>query len=249
MSHFVKSPNLPLSPVLTVAVGEDYAADISSALLSYGIRTIACPNNELVDLRLRSHIDLSVFHVEENRFVVSRAINESAFIDELIKLDAEIIVSDKVVLPDYPNDAALCALTNGKKLFHNLRCTDEHMLEKCGYETFHVNQGYAKCAACLISDRAAITADRGLSNKMKDEGFDVLDIGAHGISLEGFDEGFIGGAAFKIADNKLAFTGVLSNHPDGAAILNFLSSHGISPVFLSDKPIFDIGSVLPIIEQ
>lgn len=249
MSQFVKTPNLPNSPVLLAAAGEDYAKEIGAALLPFGIKLLACPNNPLVDERLRSHIDLSVFHAGGNRFLVSDAIAVSGFSEELIKLGAEIIVSDSKLSTEYPFDAALCALSNGDTLFHNLKYTDKLLLDSCKLKKIHVNQGYAKCAALLISQKAVITADRGISKAMRSEGFDVLEIGAHGIDLKGFDDGLIGGAGFKISGDKLAFTGVLTNHPDKSAMENFLKFHEITPIFLTDKPIFDVGSILQIIEQ
>lgn len=248
MPHFVNNPNLPLDKVCVVAIGEDYFAEIGAALLPYGIKTIACPNNPFVDTRLQSHIDLSVFHAGENRFVISSAVSQSAFIDELKRMGAELFVSNTAVLPNYPNDAAFCALSTGDMLFHNLKYSDSLLLN-LSLTKVHVNQGYAKCAACLINNKAAITSDHGLAKAMKSEGFDVLEICSDGIKLEGFGEGFIGGAAFKIAKDKLAFTGVLCNRPDKSAIEGFLDFHKITPVFLTDKPIFDIGSALPIMEQ
>ena len=248
MPHFVKTPNLPLGNVCVVAIGEDYAEEIGSALSSYGIITIACPSNSHVDERLKSHIDLSVLHTAENRFIISSAILQSGFIDELKLLGASLCISSAEISPNYPNDAALCALSAGDRLFHNLKCSDKFLLEISHYKKIHVNQGYTKCSACLISNTAAITSDLGLAKAMKSEGFDVLEICSEGIELAGFDQGFIGGAAFKISQDKLAFTGVLANHPDKSAIEKFLDYHKITPVFLTAKPIFDIGSALPIIE-
>jgi hypothetical protein len=249
MPYFVKTPNLPLGNVCVAAVGEDYAEEIGAALMPYGIKTLACPNNSFVDERLRSHIDLTVLHVCENRFIVSGAVLHSGFLNELRKLNADIIVSDAEVLPNYPFDAGLCVLSAGDRLFHNFKFSDSLLHNINLYKKVQVSQGYAKCAVCLISATAAITADHGMAGAMKSESFDVLEISSHGIELKGYDEGFIGGAAFKMAGDKLAFTGILSNHPDRNAIEGFLNLHGIKPVFLTDKPIFDVGSVLPIAER
>lgn len=65
------------------------------------------------------------------------------------------------------------------------------------------------------------------------------------IELAGFDTGFIGGAAFRISERALAFTGRLDSHPDRADIEAFLRSRGIEPVYLTDRPAFDIGSAVP----
>ena len=248
MPHFLKAPNLPEGQVCVVAVGEDYAEEICSALSSIGIKSISCPNNPFVDERLRSHIDLSVFHLGENRFIISSIILQSSFADELKNVGAELITSVSTLKPDYPFDASLCALVVGDKLFHNLKYSDKLLIDNSCSKKVHINQGYAKCAVCLLSKTAAITADTGLAKAMKNEGIDVLEISSSGIELEGYNEGFIGGSAFKIAPDKLAFTGSLNNHPDKSEIFEFLKIHKITPAFLTEKPIFDAGSVIPILE-
>ncbi|MGI5984936.1 MAG: hypothetical protein GXY01_04445 [Clostridiales bacterium] len=248
MPSFVKSPNLPAGQVIAAAVGEDYAEEIGCALSPLGIKVFSCPNNPLVDERLRSHIDLSIFHIGGNRFLLAKPLFQSSFADELRRNGAEIIFSEAELLPRYPNDAALCALAAEKLLFHNSKCGDKY-IQSCGlFKNIHINQGYAKCAVCLVSESAAITADPGLAKAMKSEGVQVLQISPRGIALKGFSEGFIGGASFKIARDKIAFTGSLDNHPDKREIENFLWQNNVSPIYLTDKPIFDIGSAIPVFE-
>ena len=248
MPRFVKLPNLPSGKVAVLAVGEDYAEEIGRALMPFGIKTLSCPNNLLVDARLRAHIDLSIFHLGENRFVLEEAVSNSSFADELRTLGAEIMVSRQKFSSEYPKDAFLCALSNGDKVFHNGKFSDEEIKDYYGSRFVHVNQGYAKCAVCLVSKTAAITSDPGLAEAMTQEGIDVLKISSDGILLSGFDEGFIGGASFKIAADMLAFTGTLQNHPNKDDIERFLKAQGVKPIYLTDKPIFDIGSVIPIWE-
>ena len=83
---------------------------------------------------------------------------------------------------------------------------------------------------------------------MREQGIEVLEIKAGFIELEGFSEGFIGGAAFKIASDRLAFTGTLDRHPEKTRIESFLLDHGVLPVYLTKNSIFDVGSVIPILE-
>lgn len=249
MPHFLKRPNLPTGQVVVVAVGEDYSDEIAKALMPFGIRTLSCPSSQLYDKRLRSHIDLSVFHLGENRFLLSLAAADSDFADELERMSADISVSNSKFSSEYPNDAFLCALSNGEKVFHHSKFCDSNIKEAFPTSLIHVNQGYAKCAVCLATENAAITADSGLCAALQHEGMEVLKIESYGIELSGFREGFIGGASFKIAPDKLAFTGVLDNHPNKMEIELFLKLQGISPIYLTEKPIFDIGSVIPIIQM
>lgn len=248
MPNFVKSPNLPARNVTAAAVGEDYAEEIAAALCTFGVKILCCPNNPNVDIRLRSHIDLSVFHIGGNRLLLSRTLLGSSFEAELNSMGAETLSADSYLSSEYPQDSALCVLSNGELLFHNLKFSDKHLLNNTNVKKINVKQGYAKCAVCFVNETAAMTADRGLSSVMKAVGMDVLEISPVGIELKGYNEGFIGGAAFKIAPDKLAFTGKLDSHPDKQSIFDFLLRHEVEPIFLSERCIFDIGSVIPLTE-
>ena len=78
---------------------------------------------------------------------------------------------------------------------------------------------------------------------------DVLKISPGGVALAGFSYGFLGGCAFKIADNRLAFTGHLEQHPDRNSILSFLLKQKIEALYLTKCPAFDIGGAIPLTEQ
>ena len=248
MPNFLKTPNLPTGQAVIAAVGEDYADEISTALSNFGIKTLSCPNNPCIDPRLKSHIDLSVFHLGSNRFLLAKPLIGSCFEAELKSLGAEILFSSLDLSSKYPHDAALCALTNGVLLFHNLKYSDIHLTEDNQFKSIHVNQGYSKCAVCFVNESSAITSDPGIAKSMAGEGIDVLLISPRGIELAGFNEGFIGGASFKISSDKLAFTGTLDGHPDKESILNFLIKYKVNPIYLTNKPIFDIGSIIAIME-
>ena len=112
-----------------------------------------------------------------------------------------------------------------------------------------VRQGYSRCAVCTVDADSIITADRGIAVAAESNGMHVLLIRPGYIRLEGYPYGFIGGASCKLASDKLAFTGSLDIHPDREAILGFLSERGISPVYLSQEPAFDIGSMIPLFEN
>ena len=249
MTNFVKLPNLPDGRETVAAIGEAYSDELKKALKQYGVRVLSCPNNPFVDERLCSHIDLSVFHLGDNRFLLSEHASQSTFAEELIQLGAKIVVSEGTPGKAYPNDASLCALSLNGKVFHNEKVCDSHIKDLFGKNLFRVKQGYTKCAVCPIGKNAAICADRGVVKAMRQEGIEVLEIASGFISLEGFGEGFIGGAAFMLAPQVLSFTGTLENHPDKLIIENFLQRLGVSPVYLTDRPVFDVGSIIPVCEN
>lgn len=226
-------------------VGECYAARLSPALESFGVRVIPCPRNPYVDARLSYHSDLSVYHVGGKCFYLARHLRESELAKELEHLGASVRFSKARQGGEYPLDASLCALPLGDAVYHNAKICDELIVQSTSrFE--NIKQGYAKCAVCPVSSDAAITADKGVARVLEKNGVRVLQVLPGGIVLDGFDEGFIGGAAFKIAPDVLAFTGSLDLHPDKEKIEEFLSECGVRPEYLTAGQAFDIGSAFPI---
>ena len=226
-------------------VGECYAARLSPALESFGVRVIPCPRNPYVDARLSYHSDLSVYHVGGKCFYLARHLRESELAKELEHLGASVRFSKARQGGEYPLDASLCALPLGDAVYHNAKICDELIVQSTSrFE--NIKQGYAKCAVCPVSSDAAITADKGVARVLEKNGVRVLQVLPSGILLDGFDEGFIGGAAFKIAPDVLAFTGSLDLHPDKEKIEEFLSECGVRPEYLTAGQAFDIGSAFPI---
>lgn len=226
-------------------VGGCYAVRLSPALESFGVRVIPCPRNPYVDARLSYHSDLSVYHVGGKCFYLARHLRESELAKELEHLGASVRFSKARQGGEYPLDASLCALPLGDAVYHNAKICDELIVQSTSrFE--NIKQGYAKCAVCPVSSDAAITADKGVARVLEKNGVRVLQVLPGGIVLDGFDEGFIGGAAFKIAPDVLAFTGSLDLHPDKEKIEEFLSECGVRPEYLTAGQAFDIGSAFPI---
>lgn len=249
MSRFLQKPHLPQGNVACIAMGEDYVTLLAPALKRSGVRVLACPPNPGVDVRLRSHIDLSVLHLGGPHFILAAYLRKTDFARELSALGAEIIFAEDGEGAAYPADARLCALLLGERLFHAPQITDRAVLKAGGFRQVSVRQGYAKCAVCPVSANAAITADSGMSRALTKEGIEVLKIESGSVSLSGFNEGFFGGAAFLLAPDTLAVTGRLNTLSDRNHIELFLGKYDVRTVFLTDRPIFDIGSAVPVLEM
>ena len=100
-----------------------------------------------------------------------------------------------------------------------------------------------------VDGESLITADRGIAAAATKNGLSVLLISEGHVALDGFPYGFIGGAAFKIANDCIAFTGNLNEHPDRGRIVEFLRKCGIRPLYLTDHSAFDIGSAIALWES
>lgn len=142
----------------------------------------------------------------------------------------------------YPKDVCFNALEVDGRLFARLESLSsdaKRIADGCGLKMVNVRQGYAACSALRVAASVA-TADRGLYAALKSEGIDALLIQAGGISLEGCEYGFIGGASFCDDEKRrVVFFGRL---PDeySSTLISFCSERGYEPIELSGE-LTDLG--------
>ena len=251
MSCFVRVPNLP-NACSAVVYGEKYAEILEKSLESLHIKSILLPDNPDIDSRLSGHADLSILHAGGEKLFLAPYLEGSAFAERMRIQGAELRFPVQRQKRDYPEDAQLNICISGKHMICNPKTADADIVVKLtssGAKSISVRQGYSRCSVCIIDVDSIITADRGIAIAAESNGMHVLLIRPGYIRLDGYPYGFIGGASCKLASDKLAFTGNLDAHPDREAILGFLSERGISPVYLSQEPAFDIGSMIPLFEN
>ena len=232
-----------------IIFGEKYADELEEPIKKAGFIPFFLPDNPDVDKRLSGHADLSVFFDGEKRIYAAPFLKNSNAVFRLEGLGYSVIFPDIVQNPVYPQDAPLNIRLFGGRCIYSEKVSCREIaaaLSARGTSMISVRQGYCACSVCALDDNAVITADPGIHSAAKARGIDSLLIRAGHIALEGFDYGFIGGAAFRISERVIAFTGRLDLHPDKEEILAFLKKYRISPAFLTDKPIFDIGSAIPL---
>ena len=246
---FVETPNLPQSPVKAVIVGEKYSI-LSEPLANLGITPIYVPNSQILSEYENSHADMLVCHLKGRELALCGEIYDS-FVSKYTDFGFLFVQGSAHTGNEYPSDVSYNLLVFGNRYIGRGDVADSELvkhLNRHGFEECRVRQGYAKCSVCIVTESAVITADSGIATALAATGTEVLKISAGGIDLPGCNYGFIGGASGKISKHKLAFTGRLDNHPDIEQILRFLEIHGVEPVWLTDLPCFDVGSILPVIE-
>ena len=251
MMKFVENPNLPVRAG-TIIIGEKYCKILQNSIKSLGINALFMPDNPYVDPRLSGHTDLSVLHLGGNRLLLAPYLKGSSFSRQLEDRGFEIKFASIEQSALYPNDAQMNVCILGNKVIYNPQTGSDAIVKylTIGNGAIHVSsrQGYSRCSVCVVDDNAIITADEGICRSAEAHGVDVLKIRPGYIDLSGFDYGFIGGASFKFSDTKLAFTGGLDRHPDAERIIEFISLHNVDIVYITDKPAFDIGGAIPILE-
>ncbi|MBE6020692.1 MAG: hypothetical protein IJC41_00100 [Firmicutes bacterium] len=161
--------------------------------------------------------------------------------------EAPVFFGDPYTLsPEYPRDVKYNAACTGKYFIHNLKFTDEKLLEYVrskGLELINIKQGYSKCSIAVIDEDSVITSDEGAAKVLLSKGLDVLLIQKGHIKLPGYKYGFIGGTCGRIED-ELIFNGDLSAHPDHDAICDFITGKGLKVKYFKDFELEDIGSVI-----
>jgi len=248
----VEMPNLPMR-ACSLILGKKYAPILELPITRLGLEPIFVPDNPQVDSRLSGHADLSVFHGGGNRLWLAPYLKGSPFARQLQDRGFSLCFPQFRQGPEYPSDAQLNQCVLGRTLIFGKRTAPKSLVDfftnELSYQVLVVNQGYVRCSVCPVTEHALITSDRGIGEVAHSAGLDVLLISSGFVALPGFSHGFIGGAAFKISVDQLALTGHFSAHPDAKRILSFLAKHSVNPVYLTDRPIFDIGSAIPITEK
>lgn len=230
----------------SILIGERYRVLLEKALINHGFEPVWLPDNPLLDQRLSGHADLSVMMSGNKKLIVSEHISNN---NEIVKKNTnrgyEIIKCCNAQSSEYPKDVNLCACAVGNCLICNSRFTDKAILCENTLQIIDVNQGYANCMVLAVDGHRIITADNGIAARAREHGINVLKIRPGHIRLDGFSEGFIGGASFK-SNDTIYFTGNVYRHPDGAAITEFINMAGCKLCCLTDAELFDIGSAVTI---
>lgn len=229
--------NLPIKKVKKVFIGEKYADKLEIPLKNRGIDCILVPINKNIEWQINSHADIQLIHIKDNIFVCEPS----------IKVDFDVIFGQTELFSVYPNNIAYNGLLIGNNFFHKLDKTDPEILKNLENVSLHnVKQGFARCSTLVLSEKYAITADKGMFDALTSAKIETLLIENGHIDLEGYDYGFIGGSGFKIDAKTVCFTGKLDHHPSFLSIVEFITNIDMQIDYLTDDKIFDVGSILPI---
>ena len=227
-----------------------FSQKAEEVLTALGHRTLRLPPHPILPEPVASHPDMLLFFAKDAIFC-TKTYYEIAT-DELNEIanvyGAPIRFIQKEYGSSYPNDVPLNALPLANCLFCNTQTVADELLN-LGLEPCHVNQGYTKCSALPLGDRAIITADASIAKTAKEQGIDVLQIQEGHIALPGYDYGFIGGSAsFAVRGglDAVFFAGDISQHPNHSKIERFCQSYGFKIINLSNAPLCDVGTIFMI---
>ena len=222
-----------------VLVAENFPEESAEKLKSYG-EVVRTKSNKKVLKGLDTHPDILVHPLPSGELLVDR--DNFDYYKEIFK-DKNIIPSHSSLSGKYPGDIHLNAFAFKKIFIHNLKHTDQVILDyykNRGYELVNIKQGYAKCS-CLVTEDFVITSDGGIYETLKDL-IPIYKIDHGQIKLQNFNYGFIGGAT-GVLGKKIFFTGDFSNHSSYEEILKIINKYNYEIEILSKDPIEDYGTI------
>ena len=219
-----------------------------TTLINEGFELIQVSSNPNLDIPISSHPDIFVFKYKNTLICEPNTGNmlEKHLFDLEEKRFNFILGDIFSTATKYPNDCTYNFAVCGKHLIGNIKCADKGIKDLANYEALiliDTKQGYAKCNICVVNDNAIITEDKGIARTCKNFGIDVLLLETNSVKLNGYQNGFIGGASGNY-NNKLYFCGNIEKHPEYKKIYEFCKMHSTVPVSLSDEDLYDYGSII-----
>ena len=245
MLKILEFANLPSSSVKLCAIGEGNK-QTEHELNSLGIKTVSPKASENLLKSESAHADILMLHLGKEQIFLSKEQNE--LFNTLISFGFAPTLLETELNSKYPENILLNAAIIKEKFFAH-KNSISIFSEYKNFKFFPVNQGYAKCSACIINSNAAITEDDGIFTAIKTAGLDVLKIKKGDVKLHGMNYGFFGGAAGKLSPDILAINGQLRYNSDKDIIISFLRNHNVHIVELKSGEVEDIGGVLPLLEE
>ena len=216
-------------------------------LSKLNIEVIKIPKCNRVYEAINGHPDIQINVLKNstnNKLIVHKDISED-FRNILEEKNIKYIVSEKSLERSYPSDIILNALILKDYFIHTLAYTDENLFNsQISKINVNVPQGYTKCSVLPINENALITSDKGIYKVLKEYDFDILLLPPGDILLPSLDYGFIGGTGGMISNDRIAFFGELDQYKYGDEVKDFLSKHGVTPVYLRKGKLIDRGSLL-----
>ncbi len=213
-------------------------------LNEYNIECIDIPRCTRLPFPVKAHSDMLFFKLSNGSLLTEKSYyrENSEFFCHLEKL-VKIKTSAITLAQNYPNDIAFDAFRVENTVF----CLEKHTAPEIladSDKVVNVKQGYAKCSSLLIGS-SVITADKCMYTAVTANGFDCLLISPEGITLDGYNCGFIGGASAVIEQEKtVIFFGNISLHPSYDLISSFCKEKGYALRFCGSSYPKDLGGAL-----
>lgn len=225
-----------------VAVDCRMPPEMLEQLKKRGLQPISVAADPHLSEPIASHADMNVLVVGQRIFSSQETFVRKNWGERTIDRGAE---SHR-----YPNDAMLNAVCVGQDFICRARSVYPEALryaETNGMRIVSVNQGYVKCNLLVVNEhkKAVITEDVGMERTLATHGYTVLLLKTHGVKLEPYANGFIGGAS-GVTEREVLFCGNIELHEEFDIIRAFCRHYGKEVASLDKDPLYDYGSIVPL---
>lgn len=241
-----KEGKAPLSP------DRDEVAIIASASMPEQARQRLAEMGEVVWLNpsdkaypsISAHPDI-FFFCKDERYCESVICAEN--VDISLPEGIKVVKGVKPVGHAYPETVPYNAVGVGNMLVHNLKYTDEKILELYGKIStktvqINVNQGYTRCNLLALDERNFITSDLGIKKGAELCGCNVFYVDPHQITLPGHEHGFFPGCCGLYGDTMVV-CGALKHLKECKELRKFIRRNGMKIIELYDGELVDVGSI------
>ncbi len=246
IERLLKNPNLPNGKVTTVFANcDDFA--LKKLFCDLSVKVVPVQQNPLLDEPVSRHADVLLNYVGKSFLVDKKQHELCSFIDNI---GGKKIIINNIKSP-YPNDCLLNFADIGDYIICNKSILPQKILNELSDKTIiDVKQGYSKCSVCIVKRNTIITDDISVYNAVSQyDNLNSLLIEKGSVHIEKYNYGFIGGCCGLIDNDLLLFNGDLSTHINFDKIKKFLYDNGVKYIDIKNKPLTDIGSIIPILEN
>lgn len=191
---------------------------------------------------IASHPDIFFCQIN-NQLVVASNIPEH-WENWLQKNEIQYVKGKMELGKKYPETASYNAVATSEFFFHNLKFTDQSILDLTGgLNKIHVNQAYTRCNLIPLSENNYLTSDRGIEKQLLLIGKNVLFIHPSQIHLSGQAYGFIGGCC-GIFESVLYVCGSIEFLQEAEEFKLFAENCSLKIEELYNGPLTDVGSII-----
>lgn len=219
-------------------VSQNLPTVIVHKLENLGYGCVPIKEHPQLDTPVASHPDMIFSSLWDGTLITDGRYSEEC--NYLFELGIEISASSRSIGKKYPSDIVFDALVFDGTVYGYIDFIAPEILQNRKKAVF-VKQGYTLCST-LVTDKVAVTADKGIFNALCENGVNALKINGDGIGLDGYGCGFIGGASvYEPLSDTVIFFGDITYHPDCKKILDFLYENGHSVYYFKGLPLKDYG--------
>lgn len=247
MIKYISNPNLPTKKVSSLVCGS-----LNKTVFDFfdkrNVKAFKIDEVDGVDNAISFHTDIAVLHMGDNNVILDK--RQMRLARELQDYGFNIHFTKDEIKGEYPFDVKLNFAITNDYVIGNEKFADDLVEDIIGNKTLiSVKQGYAKCSVLIVDEKAIVTDDISIHNKVQNFGIDSLLIEKGDVTLLGHEYGFIGGASGKISKQEVVFFGDITKHRNFNEISDFLNKYGCKLIYFKSFPLTDFGGIIPLTEK